>query len=110
MFSKKRHYSSFIYRFFRNGSHEPVSNADPEYWARGDDKCQTDKPTICRIARISMVKESISLQRSSDWVNWVSTVLMRRPSTARANAAVTARFVDVSQPIFLEKTADRLTF
>jgi hypothetical protein len=34
---KKRHYSSFIYRFFRNGSHEPVSNADPEYWAWGED-------------------------------------------------------------------------
>jgi hypothetical protein len=29
---KIRHHSSFIYRFNPDGSHEPVSGVDPEYW------------------------------------------------------------------------------
>jgi hypothetical protein len=33
---KTRHYSSFIYRFFRDGTHLPADDVDPEFWAWGE--------------------------------------------------------------------------
>ena len=33
---KRRHYSSFIYRFFADGTHLPADDVDPEYWAWGE--------------------------------------------------------------------------